>query len=72
MYTFGFKWFEKPLWVINIKFYDVIVTDMFHKSINTESEVSRSFAKMLFLTVSQYPQERVRAFHEKSSRILTD
>ena len=30
MYTFGFKWFEKPLWVINVKFY-VIVTDMFHK-----------------------------------------
>ena len=31
MYSFGFKWFEKPLWVINIKCYDVIVTDMFHK-----------------------------------------
>ena len=25
------KWFEKSLWVINIKFYDVTVTDMFHK-----------------------------------------
>ena len=31
MDTFSFKWFEKPLWVINIKFYDAIVTDMFHK-----------------------------------------
>ena len=31
MYTFGFKWFERPLWVINIKFYDVIATDMFDK-----------------------------------------
>ena len=25
------KWLEKSLWVINIKFYDVIVTDMFHR-----------------------------------------
>ena len=31
MYVFGFKWFKKPLRVINIKFYDVIVIDMFHK-----------------------------------------
>ena len=46
MYTLGFKRFQKPLWVIDLKFYD-IVTDMF---INTESEVSRSFAKMVFLT----------------------
>ena len=30
MYTFDFKWFKKPPWVINIKFY-VIITDMFHK-----------------------------------------
>ena len=30
MYTLGFRWFEKPLWVINVTFY-VIVTDMFHK-----------------------------------------
>ena len=25
------KWLEKPPWLINIKFYDVIVIDMFHK-----------------------------------------
>ena len=25
------KWLEKPLWVINIKIYDVVVTDVFHK-----------------------------------------
>ena len=30
MNTLGFKRFEKPLRVINVKFY-VIVTDMFHK-----------------------------------------
>ena len=30
MYTLGFKRFEKPLWVTNVKFYDT-VTDMFHK-----------------------------------------
>ena len=30
MYTLRLKWFEKPLWVINVKFY-AVVTDMFHK-----------------------------------------
>ena len=25
------KWLENSLWLINIKFYDIIVTDMFHK-----------------------------------------
>ena len=55
MYTFGFKWFKKPLWVINIKFYNAIVTDMFYKY----RIVSRSFVKMVLMTVSQYPQESV-------------
>ena len=25
------RWLEKPLWLINVKFHNVIVTDMFHK-----------------------------------------
>ena len=56
MYTFGFKWLEKLLWVINIKFYDVIVTDMFYKYRIRSLKV---FVKMVFLIVSQYPQESV-------------
>ena len=42
MYTFGFKWFKKPLWLINVKFYDVIVTDIpvdtrLHFNVDTKS-----------------------------------
>ena len=46
------KWLEKPLWLINIKFYDVIVTDIYEKSLGV-------LVKMVFLTVSQNPQESV-------------
>ena len=60
MYTFGFKWFEKPLWAINIKFYDVIVTDMLHKY---RIRSLKEFYKMLFWTVLQYPQESVGDFY---------
>ena len=51
------KWLEKPLWLINIKLYDVIVTDKFH---NNRSQESQSVhVKKVFLAVSQYPQESV-------------
>ena len=46
------KWLEKPLSLINIKFYDVIVTDIYEESQGV-------LVKMVFLTVSQNPQESV-------------
>ena len=46
------KWLEKPLWLINIKFYGVIVTD-------TDEESQGVLVKMVFLTFSQNPQESV-------------
>ena len=45
------KWLEKTPWLINIEFYDVIVTDMFHKY--------RIRGLKVFFKVSQYPQESV-------------
>ena len=40
---------------LTIKFYDVIITDMFHKC--------RIRSLKVFLTVSEYPQESVRVFY---------
>ena len=46
------KWLEKPLWLSNITFYDVIVTDIYEESQGV-------LVKMVFLTVSENPQENV-------------
>ena len=69
MYTFQYlcvsQMLGKALWLINIKFYDII--DMFHK-------YTRCSVKMVFLTVSQNSQESiyVGVSYLKSGRLLAD
>ena len=62
------KCLEKPLWLANTKLYDVVFTDMFHKYRIRSLKVF--LKKLVFLTVSQYPQESI--YVESFIRKVTD